>query len=726
MTPFPFARQLDAMDCGPACLQMIARHYGQDYALSTLREQSFLSREGVSLRGIKAAAKTIGLRARGVHLTVEQLARPAALPCIVHWQQRHFVVVYALADETVSVADPACGLITYSRQEFLQGWLADRDRGVALLLSPTWRFYRDRSDRRPPHSLLSLLPYLRPYRRALIQLGLGMLAGVLIQLLLPLLAQSLVDVGIKQQDLPFMYIVLAAQLALVLGRTAVDLQRRWLLLHISTRINLTLLSDFLAKLMRVPLRFFDTKTFGDLFQRIDDHDRIEAFLTTSTLSLLFAFVTLVVFSAVLAVYNPLIFLIFLIGSGLYIVWNVLFLKRRRSLDYQRFTQLGEQQSKLFEIMTGIREIKVNTCEQPQLDQWATVHRQLFHTNLAALKLDQIQAIGAIFLEQLQNIVITFLAVKAVLDGYMTLGMVLAIQYILGQLHGPIEQFVGLVHIGQEASISLERIQEVHRQPDEDPADAAKISVLPEAANLQLTGVSFRYGGPHSPLVLKDVSVSFPPGKVTAIVGPSGSGKTTLLKLLLGFYAPTTGALQLGEHALSDISTRAWRRQCGVVLQEGLLFGDTIAHNIALGAETVDADRLRQAADIANIREVIEALPAGYETRIGEEGYQVSQGQKQRLLIARAVYKQPRYVFFDEATNSLDAENERRILEHLPQFFQGRTVVIIAHRLSTVKHADQIVVLDQGQLVECGAHDELVRQRGRYYQLIQEQLELGNT
>ena len=523
-----------------------------------------------------------------------------------------------------------------------------------------------------------------------------------------------------------MYIVLAGQLALVLGRTGFDFQRRWILLHMSTHINVALLSDFLTKLMRLPLQFFETKTLGDLFQRVDDHERIEAFLTTSTLSLLFALITLVVFSGVLAVYNLPIFLVFLAGSSLYLLWNLLFLKRRRDLDFRRFRQLGEQQSKLSEIMTGIREIKVNTCEPQQLGQWAALQENLFRTNIAALKLGQTQDIGAILVSQLQNIVITFLSVKAVLGGSMTLGMVLAVQYILGQLYGPIGQFVGLIHVVQDAHISLERVSEIHQQPDEDPPDVSKITELPQQASLHLSAVSFRYSGPHTPLVLKDVSLTLPAGKVTAIVGPSGSGKTTLLKLLLGFYQPSSGVIRLGETDLARISLQAWRRQCGVVLQEGVLFADSIARNIALSDEGVDAERLRAAAEVAHIGEFIEALPAGYETRIGEEGYQVSQGQKQRLLIARAVYKQPRYVFFDEATNALDAENERWILEQLDGFFQQRTVVIVAHRLSTVKHADQIVVLDQGQIVECGTHDDLVRQRGRYYQLIQEQLELGST
>lgn len=726
MTQFPFAKQFDAMDCGPACLQMIARHYGQTYTLEALRERSFLTRDGVSLRGIKAAAESIGMQARGVKIAFDQLARPAALPCIVHWQQRHFIVVYAIDAQTVSVADPACGLLTYSTPEFLQGWLNGSEQGIALLLLPTWRFYRAHAECRTNSGFRVLLPYLKPDRRAFLKLFLGVLAGSAIQLLLPFLAQALVDVGIGQRDLPFMYIVLAVQLMLVLSRTGIDFLRRWLLLHIGTRINVALLSDFLSKLMHLPLHFFETKTLGDLLQRIDDHERIDVFLTTAPLSLLSALITLVVFSGVLAFYHLTIFLIFLAGSGLYVLWGLIFLKRRRVLDYKHFLQLGEQQSKVLEILTGIRDIRVNTCEQQQIGHWATLQGHLFRTNLAALKLNQCQEIGAIALDQLQNIVITFLSVKAVLEGRMTLGTVLAIQYILGQLHSPIEQFIQLFHTVQDAKLSLERVQEIHQQPDEDPPDAPKIKELPEPASLDLEAVSFRYGGPHTLFVLNDVTLSFPIGKVTAIVGPSGSGKTTLLKLLLGFYPPTSGTIRFGEYDLTTISARAWRSQCGVVMQDGMLFTDTIARNIALSNNGIDVDCLREAAEIATISEFIEALPAGYETRIGEEGYQVSQGQKQRLLIARAVYKQPHYVFFDEATNALDAENERRILEQLNRFFQGRTVIIVAHRLSTVKHADQIVVLDQGRIAEVGAHAQLTQQQGRYYQLIKEQLELGNS
>jgi len=714
------------MDCGPACLQMIARHYGQPYTLETLRERSFLTREGVSLRGMKAAAESIGMQARGVRIAFEQLARPAALPCIVYWQQRHFIVVYAMNAQSVFVADPACGLVTYAKEEFLQGWLQGGKEGFALLLAPTLKFYQNNQRHRASQSFRLLLPYLKPYRGLVGQLLLGILAGSVIQLLLPLLAQMLVDVGIQQHNLPIMYIVLVAQLTLFLSRTVIDFLRRWILLHISTRINTALLSDFLDKLMRLPLKFFDTKTLGDLLQRIEDHDRIEAFLTTTPLSLLFAFITLAVFSGVLAIYNLTIFLVFFAGSCLYILWNLLFLKRRRMLDIKRFLQVGEQQSKVLEIMTGIRDIRVNACERQQRSHWEMLQGNVFRTNIAALKLNQTQEIGAISIDQLQNLIITFLSVKAVLDGRMTLGMVLAIQYILGQLYSPITQFVEFAHVVQDAKISLERIREIHEQPDEDAAEAPKISAPPEQASLHLTEVSFRYGGPHAPLALQALTLSLPVGKVTAIVGASGSGKTTLLKLLLGFYPPTAGVIRLGEFDLSTIRLADWRSQCGAVMQDSVLFADTIARNIALSADGIDADRLREAAAIANLSECIEALPAGYDTRIGEDGYQVSQGQKQRILIARAIYKQPHYLFLDEATNALDAENERRIQTRFIEFFRGRTVVIVAHRLNTVKHADQIVVLDRGRIMEIGNHESLIRQQGRYYQLIKEQLELGNS
>lgn len=730
MSEFPFCKQLDAMDCGPACLQMIAQHYGRRYTLDSLRERSFLSREGVSLRGIKAAAMSIGMQARGVRATYDQLARASALPCIIHWKQRHFIVVYGVTENRVCVADPECGVLTYNKEEFLQGWLSNGNgTGIALLLDPTPEFFTQPEPARPAAGFRFLRPYLTPYRKQVVQLLIGLLAGSAIQLILPLLSQMLVDVGIGRQNVHFMYVVLAAQLMLFLSRTGIEFFRQRILLHVGTRINIALLSDFLLKLMKLPLGFFETKTLGDLLQRIDDHERIEDFLTTSTLSMLFSFVNLVIFSVVLAWYNLTIFGVFLLGSSLYLLWGSLFLQRRRTLDFKRFEQLSAHQGKLIEIITGICEIKLNTCEQQQQQAWAAIQKTLFNTNVAALTLSQFQEIGMVSIHQLQNIFITFLSVKAVIDGSMTLGMVLAVQYILGQLYGPIDHFIAFIQNAQDAKISLERIEEIHRQEEEDMPDDGNVeSFSPPSllcgndASLAVSHVSFRYGSPHAPLVLEDVSLQIPAGKITAIVGSSGSGKTTLLKLLLGFYPPAHGSITVGERELADFSPRFWRSQCGTVMQDGFLFSDTIAHNIALGSEKIDPQRLRYAAEVASIDEFIASLPSGYDTHIGADGYQLSQGQKQRLLIARAVYKNPQYLFFDEATNALDAENERVIIEQLTRFFQGHTVVVVAHRLSTVKYADHIVVLERGHVREQGSHSELITRQGRYYQLVKNQLD----
>lgn len=726
---FPVYKQLDTMDCGPTCLRMIARYYGKSYALQTLRERSFITRLGVSLLGISDAAETIGMRTLGARLTFEQLAHEVPLPCIVHWKQRHFVVVYNIKKDKVYVADPEHGLITYSRQEFFTNWLSTKregeNRGVALLLEPTPDFYTQDDESANKSGFTFLFAYLMPYKRHIVQLFLGMLTGSLLQLIFPFLTQSLVDVGITHQNLDFIYLVLIAQVVLALSRMSVNFIRGWILLHISTRINIAIISDFLIKLMKLPVGFFDTKMIGDLKQRIEDHHRIEAFLTSSTLSLLFSFVNLVVFGIVLAMYNRKILGIFLVGSLLYVTWITLFLRKRRELDFKRFAQLSENQSNLIQLISGMQEIKLNNCEKQKRWEWENIQAKLFHVNVKGLSLGQYQSVGAFSIHQSKNILITFLAAKAVMDGRMTLGMMLAVQYILGQLNSPIEQLIEFLHTAQDAKISLERLGEIHQQQDEESPEQAKICLLPARKDMSVSQLAFQYAGPHSEYVLQDIELCIPAGNVTAIVGTSGSGKTTLMKLLLGFYAPTHGRICIGETNLKNVSERFWRSQCGAVMQDGFLFSDTIAKNIAVSDEVVDTEKLLYAVRVANIQAFIESLPLSYNTKIGAEGHGLSQGQKQRILIARAVYKDPEYLFFDEATNALDANNERVIMNNLEQFFKGRTVVVVAHRLSTVKHADQIVVLEKGRIIETGSHQELARLQGAYYHLVKNQLELGS-
>jgi ATP-binding cassette, subfamily B, bacterial len=744
------------MDCGPTCLRMIAKHYGKSFSLQALREKCFISREGVSMLGISDAAEYIGFHTIGVKIDFNKLVAEAPLPCIVHWKQKHFVVVHKIeknrtritqmkrmntdsirenpSDSShscsiIHVADPAFGLIKYSEKEFLHHWLStkteDEDKGIAMLLEPTPAFYENEDEKKNHSSFGFLFKYLRPYHKFIVQLILGLLLGSMLQLVFPFLTQSIVDVGISNQNISFIYLVLIAQLVLFISRSSVEFIRGWILLHLGTRINISLISDFLAKLMRLPIRFFDTKMIGDIMQRISDNSRIESFLTSSTLSILFSMMNLVVFSIVLAIYSLKIFVIFLAGSLLYTIWIWLFLKRRRELDFKRFSQMSENQSNIIQLITGMQEIKLNNCEKQKRWEWEHIQARLFKTSIKGLALTQWQQAGSVFINETKNIFISFIAAKAVIDGSITLGMMLAVQYIIGQLNSPIEQMISFIHSTQDAKISLERLGEIHEKEDEENPDDGKITIMPENKSINISGLSFQYDGPHSEMVLDNINLKFPEGKITAIVGMSGSGKTTMIKMLLGFYPPVKGEIRIGEIKLENYSNQMWRQKCGAVMQDGFIFSDSIAKNIAVSDEIIDKTKLLHAVKVANIQDFVESLPLGYNTKIGSDGHGLSQGQKQRILIARAVYKDPDYIFFDEATNALDANNEMMIMNNLEKFFQGKTVVIVAHRLSTVKNADNIVVLDKGEIVETGTHHDLTALKGEYYKLVKNQLELGN-
>jgi len=727
---FPFYPQLDATDCGPTCIRMIAKHYGKSYSLEYLRERSFLTRDGVSLLGISDAAESIGMRSLAVRIPYEKLKEEVPLPCIAHFHQNHFVVIYKIKNNKLYVADPAHGLLTYSKEEFLKGWKSSvkdgKSEGVLLLLEPTPDFYQKEDEgKKDKAGFKFLFSYLLTYRKFIIQLFLGMFLGSLLQLVFPFLTQSLVDFGISNQNIGFVYTILLAQLMLFFSRTSVELIRNWILLHIGTRINISIISDFLIKLMKLPISFFDTKMIGDILQRIADHRRIENFLTSTTLNILFSLINLIVFSIVLAIYSVKIFIIFLIGSIIYTVWILIFLKKRRELDYKRFSQLSDNQSNLIQLITGMQEIKLNSCEKQKRWEWEHIQAKLFKINVKSLSVNQFQQAGTLFINELKNIVITFLAAKEVIYGNMTLGMMLAVQYIIGQVNSPIVQLLGFIQTTQDAKLSLERLGEIHNKDEEENPNEEKISIFQEDKSIYINSLDFQYEGPYSEYVLKRLTMQIPSGKITAIVGASGSGKTTLIKLLLKFYDPIHGEIKLGNTNLTNLSSRLWRQKCGAVMQDGYIFSDTIAKNIALGDEKIDRSKLLHSVRVANIQEFIESLPFGYTTKIGRDGHGLSQGQKQRILIARAVYKNPKYLFFDEATNALDANNERIIMENLEEFFEGKTVIIVAHRLSTVKKADQIVVLDRGKIVEQGSHAELTKLRGVYYNLIKNQLELGN-
>ncbi|UII21881.1 peptidase domain-containing ABC transporter [Fulvivirga ligni] len=725
---FPNYRQLDTMDCGPTCLRIVAKHYGKNYSLQSLREKSHLTREGVSLLGISDAAESIGFRTLAAKIQFDKLQEEAPTPFIAHWRQRHFIVVYGFRKNKVLVSDPAHGLVKLSKQEFLDGWLSDSEKnseiGVVLFLEPSPSFYEADGEKVNRSGFQFLFKYLRPYKKFIVQLFLGMILGSILQLIFPFLTQSIVDVGIANQDLNFVTLILIAQLMLFFSRTAVEFIRGWILLHLGTRINISILSDFLIKLMRLPLSFFDSKMIGDLLQRIGDHSRIEAFLTSTTLNVLFSFVNLLIFGVVLAIYDLRIFWVFLIGSGFYVMWILIFMKKRRNLDYKRFDQMSINQSSLIQLITGMQEIKLHNSEKQKRWEWERIQAKLFKVSIKGLALNQYQQAGSFFINELKNILITFLAAKAVVTGEITMGMMLAIQYIIGQLNAPLNQLVSFIHTAQDAKISLERLGEIHNQEDEEDEDDKKVDIFPEDLSLKLENVQFQYKGPHSENVLDDVSFNIPEGKITAIVGASGSGKTTLIKLLLKFYEPTQGEIKLGDINLSNYGNRMWREECGAVLQDGFIFSDSIAKNIAVNDEIIDKEKLLYATRVANIQDFIKVLPLGYNTKIGSDGHGLSQGQRQRILIARAVYKNPRYLFFDEATNALDANNEKIIMKNLDEFFSGRTVIVVAHRLSTVKNADQIIVLNNGRIEESGTHNELADKKGAYYELVKNQLELG--
>ena len=725
--------QSDSMMCGITCLQMVCKHFGREVSLRTLSKLCVATSEGVSMLGVNEAANKLGLRTMCARTDFDTLSK-ATLPCVLHWNQNHFVVLYKVRKARIFyVADPGKGLVKYNLEEFGKHWVSTvsqgEEKGIAMFLEPTLEFYSHKVDNEEedgsPRSFQFLFGYIKQYRKYFGQIVLGLLVGSLLQLILPFLTQSIVDVGIKNQNIGFIWLILLGQLMLTISRTAIDFIRRWLLLHISLRINISLVSDFFIKLLKLPMSFFDTKLMGDLMQRMGDHSRVNTFLTQQTLSIVFSLFTFVVFSIVLLSYNWLVFTIFMLGSLLYGGWLALFLRRRKVLDYELFEQQAINNNKTYEFITSMQEIKLQDCEQRRRWEWEDVQADLFGVQMKSLKLQQTQEAGSIFINELKNIVITVVAATAVIHGQLTLGMMLAVQYIIGQLNSPVEQLMSFFYSVQDVRISLERINEIHRMDDENGKQGLETSVKEEDKGIDLENVNFKYD-PHAlKTIIDNVSLTIPKGKVTAIVGASGSGKTTLIKLMLGYYPVLGGQINIGGTDVNTLNKKWWRRQCGVVMQDGVIFSESIARNIAVDDKEIDKQRLQTAAEIACIHDYVMGLPLKYNTKIGRDGVGLSQGQKQRILIARAVYKNPNYIFLDEATNSLDANNERMIVEHLDEFYKGKTVVIVAHRLSTVKNADQIVVLDKGKVVEIGNHEELTAKRGAYYNLVKNQLELGN-
>ena len=721
------------MDCGPTCLRMIAKYYGKIYSTEYLREISHLTNAGVLVGNIIEAAEKIGMRGLPINTTWEVLEKQAPLPCIAHWRQRHYVVVYKVEKEKVYVADPAFGLITYSKGEFIEGWqntryLNNAHEGVLVLLEPSTKFYDNVPPTQKGGGFKILIPYLRPYRRYIVQLFIGLFVGSIIQLIFPFLTQSVVDKGINYRDLNFIHVILLAQLMLFFSQSAVNIVRSWLLLIIGARINISLASDFLVKMMKLPISFFDAKITGDVLQRMQDSRRIERFLTASP-NTLFSLFNMIIFLGVLLYYNYIIFLIFLAGASLYIIWVLIFMKKRAQLEYRRFDQASGNSSSLIQIVNGIQEIKINNSEKRRRWDWEEVRIKLYKISLEGLKLLQLQTVGANAINEFKNILISYIAAVAVINGSMTLGMMLAVQYIIGQLNAPLLTMVNFFAEAQDAKISLDRMDEVQHEKNENDEEQMYQQEVNREQDIIIRDMSFRYGGKKSPFVLKNINITIPHNKSTAIVGESGSGKTTLLRLLLKLYKPTEGKIAMGEVNLNNIDPSRWRASCGVVMQDGYIFTDTIARNITESESEgiIDKTKLLNAVKTANIHDMIERLPSGYNTRIGPpgaSGMNLSGGQRQRVLIARAIYKNPDFLFFDEATSALDANNEKVIMNNLEAFMKNRTSLVIAHRLSTVKNADQIIVLDKGEVVEIGDHEELIRKKGNYFRLVKNQLELG--
>jgi ATP-binding cassette subfamily B protein len=728
MSRFPFYLQLDQMDCGPTCLRMIAKYYKRSISIEKLRDLSETTRAGSSMLGLSNSAEKIGFKSLGVKIDFNSLVESAPLPCIVFWNERHFVIVYKIKKGLVYVADPAHGLLVFKKREFIDNWIGkhakeNTEEGIVLLLDPTPKLQViEEDDISQRQGFSFLFGYLKGYKKLMLQLGFGLFAASILQLIFPFLTQSIVDIGIQNKDIHFLYLVLIGQLFVFLGRTVIEIVRSWILLHLSTRININLVSDFLIKLMKLPISYFDVKMTGDIMQRIRDHQRIEHLLTNQSLNVLFSIFNFFVFGIVLAIYSIPVFLVFLIGTTIYFAWVSFFMKKRKDLDHKRFSQMSNEQSKIMELIVGMQEIKLHNAERQKRWGWESLQIKLFKLQIKSLKLEQIQSNGASFINELKNIIISFYTAKLVIDGKLTLGMMLSVSYIIGQLNAPISQFLGFIFSLQDARISIDRLAEIHNKEDEESDPNKTLNELPEDRTLILQNVSFRYMGSEKN-VLTNISLEIPPNKLTAIVGASGSGKTTLMKLLLRFYEPDSGSIKIGESELNSFSQFIWREHCGSVMQEGFIFNDTIANNIAIGEDRIDKSKLKQAIHIANIGEFIQELPLNLNTKIGAEGMGISGGQKQRLLIARSVYKSPSFLFFDEATSSLDSVNEKIIMENLDHFFKGRTAVVIAHRLSTVKNADQIIVLDKGTIIEKGTHNQLIDLKGSYYRLVKNQLEL---
>jgi len=724
---FSFYRQLNAMDCGPTCLRMICKFYGRHFNVDSLRKRTGFGKAGVSLLGISEAAERLGFRTRAVQVNFDKLLS-VPLPAILHWHHNHFVVLRSLTKRKATIADPDLGKISYSIKEFKDHWLSNEDGelgevGTVLLLEPSPDFYSHENEKENKLSWEVIISYLRNNRRRLLLVITSLFITSCLQFILPFLTQSVVDIGIDSRNIGFITAVLFAQLTVTFSSTIVEFVRSRLQLKISNSINLSILSDFWIKLTRLPVAYFNSHHTGDILQRIGDNRQVQAFLTGQALYTIFESFNFIVYSIILVYYNIKVFVVFLFGSTIYISWILLFQRARRRINYETFRISSIENNATLQLVQGMQDIRLNNAEHLKRWEWENIQANAFKIMFKTLNYNQWQTTGALFINHGKDLIISYVVAHLVIEGQLTFGSMLAIQYIVGQLSGPISQFIGLSQGMQDAKISVERLNEIHRMEDEEPALAQLKTSLPESKDITFKNLSFTYPGAGDEAVLSNITLTIPEGKITAIVGISGSGKTTLLKILLKILEQYSGEITIADTDLKFISHSFWRSQCGAVLQDGFIFNDSVARNIAVGQENIDYERLLESSKIANIFDFIELLPNGFNTMLGAEGIGISQGQRQRILIARAVYKEPRYLFFDEATNALDANNESEIIRHLNEFFDGRTVVVVAHRLSTVKNAHKIIVLDKGQIAEEGTHSELTSLRGKYYELVKNQLEL---
>jgi len=723
---FPAERQLDKMDCGAACLKIIAKYYGKFYSLQYLRDKCGTTREGISLADMSYAAESIGLRTIAISCSIEDLLAKMMFPCILHWNNSHFVVAYKIKNNSLYISDPARGLVKYDLDEAKKHWYKKgSEQGSVLVLEPMADFRQRETDEKLERkkTLHNFFAYFRPYKKSLVNIGIVMLITTVLQAVLPFISKSVIDVGIQTKDVQFINIVLIANICILVSIMFSNMVRNWILLHVTARINISIISDFLIKLMKLPITFFENKLVGDILQRANDHERIRNFIMTNGLGMIFSTLSFLIFGVILYIFNVTIFYIFLFGSAIYVLWVMSFLSIRKKLDWEYFDLIARNQSYWVEIVGGMQDIKINNYEMAKRWKWEKIQARLYRVNNRVLSINDTQNVGAQFIDSMKNLCIVFYCAKGVIAGEITFGVMIATQFIIGMLNAPVVQFIQFMVSAQIAQISFQRLNEIHKLPDEDEDTGSNNNILlPANKSLTLTNLSFQFT-PASPPVLKNIYLIIPEGKMTAIVGDSGSGKSTLLKLLLRLYQPSYGEIMIGDMNINNISLRQWRSRCGAVMQDGKIFNDTILNNIVLEDDNIDYERLRHAVETANISAEIESMPLGYQTPMGEKGRGISGGQKQRILIARALYKDPDYLFFDEATNALDTINEQKIVVALESVFKNRTVIVVAHRLSTIKKADQIIVMKEGRIIEIGNHIGLMEKQGRYYDLVRSQSDI---